>query len=260
MIDSAAIKEKLFSGPGYSTDLCLTADEFEFFRFTIEEQWLARIAAQHPEHEESFHKLGLENYHKLSHLVDHKTLWGKESRLFPQKAVDIIKQLPFMETLRAEFGEFTLSDVVHGDTIVKDRQEIYWRLVRSEAPSDVGPIHADKWFHNVLGSGYGMFPQGVVTIKIWIPIYCEPGKSGLIVIPDSHKSDWRYEYVEKDGFKKPVILEDVDKLGGVLVPTDPGTLLIFNDRLLHGGAVNRGGITRVSSEITLVLGKVKDRS
>ena len=253
MIDSVAINERLFSGPGYSTDLCLTADELEFFRFTIEEQWLARIAAQHPEHEESFCKLGLGNYHKLSHLVDHKALWGKESRLFPQKAVDKIKQFPFIDKLTELFGEFSISDVVHGDTIVEGRKEIYWRIVRPGSESDVGPIHADKWFHNVLGSGYGMFPQGVVTVKIWIPIYCEPGKSGLIVIPDSHKRDWRYEYLEKDGFKKPVILEDVGQCG-VLVPTDPGTLLIFNERLLHGGAVNRGDITRVSSEITLVLG------
>jgi len=254
MIDYSAIKERLSSGPGYSTDLCLTEDELEFFRFTIEEQWLARIAAQHPEHKESFRKLGLENYHKLSHLVDHRTLWGKEMRLFSQKAVDKIKQFPFIDKLTELFVEFSISDVVCGDTIVEGRQEIYWRIVRPYSVSDVGPIHADKWFHNVLGSGYGMFPQGVVTIKIWIPIYCEPGKSGLIVIPDSHKSDWRYEYVEKDGFKKPVILEDVDKLGGVLVPTDPGTLLIFNERLLHGGAVNQGDITRVSSEVTLVLG------
>jgi len=253
MIDYAAIKEELFSGPGYSTDLCLTANELEFFRFTIEEQWLARIAAQHPEHQESFRKLGLANYHKLSHLVDHKALWGKESRLFSQKAVDRIKQFPLIEKLTKLFGDFSISDVVYGDTIVEGRQEIYWRIVRPESVSDVGPIHADKWFHNVLGSGSGMFPQGVVTVKIWIPIYCEPGKSGLIVIPDSHKKDWRYEYVEKDGFKKPVILEDVDKLGGILVPTGPGTLLIFNERLLHGGAVNRGDIMRVSTEITLVL-------
>lgn len=254
MIDSATIEERLFSGPGYSTDLCLTADELEFFRFTIEEQWLARINAQHPEHKEIFRELGLPNYHKLSHLVNHKTLWGKESRLFPQKAVDKIKQFSFMEKLTALFGEFSISDVVHGETIVEGRQEIYWRIVRPESVSDVGPIHADKWFHNVLGSGYGMFPQGVVTVKIWIPIYCEPSRSGLIVIPDSHKRDWRYEYLEKDGYKKPIILEDVDKLGGILVPTDPGTLLIFNECLLHGGAVNRGDITRVSSEITLVLG------
>lgn len=247
------ILDRIFNSPGYSTDIFLSPSELNFFRCTIEEQWLARISAQHPEHKESFRKHGLANYHKLSHLVDHNKLWVKESRLFPQKAVDVIKQFPFMDKLTALFGEFSISDCVHGETIVEGQQEIYWRIVRPEMVSDVGPIHADKWFHNVLGSGDGMFPRGVATVKIWIPIYCEPGRSGLTVIPDSHKRDWRYEYLEKDGYKKPVILDDVNKLGGFLMPIDAGTLLIFNERLLHGGAVNRGDITRVSSEITLVL-------
>jgi hypothetical protein len=258
MIESDTIKERVFVTPGYATDLSLTPDELEFFRITIEDQWLAGIAAQYPEHAGSFRKLGIANYHKISHLVDHKTLWGKERRLFPQNAVDKIKQFSFMTRLSAVFGEFSISDVVYGDTVVQGRQEIYWRLVRPEAASDVGPIHADKWFHNVLGSGHGMFAAGIITVKVWIPIYCEAGKSGLILFPDSHKRDFRYEYVEKEGFKKPVILEDIDDLGGTLVPTDPGTLLIFNERLLHGGAVNRGDFTRVSSEITLVLGRFQD--
>jgi hypothetical protein len=258
IMNPKTVKEKIFNKPGYSTDLCLSSDELEFFRFTIEKQWLACIAARYPEHGESFRKLGLTNYHKLAHLVNHKTLWDKESRLFQQKTVEKIKQLPFMEKLKTVFGEFSISDVVCGNTIFEGRQEIYWRIVRPDAVSDVGPLHADKWFHNVLGSGYGMFPPGIVTVKLWIPIYCEPGKSGLIVVPDSHKRDWRYEYVEKDGFKKPVILENLDDLGGVLVPTDPGTLLIFNERLLHGGAVNLGDKTRVSGEITLVLERFDD--
>jgi ectoine hydroxylase-related dioxygenase (phytanoyl-CoA dioxygenase family) len=176
--------------------------------------------------------------------------------LFPQTAVDKIKKFPFLEKLTAVFDKFSISNVVYGDTIVEGREEVYWRIVRPGVIGDVGPIHADKWFHNVLGSGYGMFPPGITTVKIWIPIYCESGRSGLIVVPNSHKRDWRYEYVEKNGFKKPAILEDVDNLGGELVPTDPGTLLIFNERLLHGGAVNRGEMTRVSIEITLVLGRL----
>lgn len=253
MIDAAGIRKKIFGTPGFSTDICLSPDELKQFRAAIDEQWLAAIAEQHPEHVEQFRTHGLANYHKFAHLVDHQKLWGKEHRLLPQKSVDRIKQLPFMTKLREAFGKFSISDVVYGNTIVEGRQEIYWRIVRPGAATDVGPIHADKWFHNVLGSGYGMFPPGVVTVKIWIPIYCEPGKSGLIVVPDSHTREWRYEYVEKGGFQKPVILEDVDTLGGELVPTEPGTLLIFNERMLHGGALNRGDMTRVSTEITMVF-------
>jgi len=253
MIGSTVIRERVFETPGYSADLCLSPDELDFFRVCIKDQWLSRIAAHYPEHEDRFRELGLERYHELSHLLDHRVLWGKESRLLPQQAVERLLQFPFLKKLADVFGNFSISDVVYGDTIVGGQQEIYWRIVRPEEPGDVGPIHADQWFHNVLGAGSGMFPQGVKTVKVWIPIYCEPAKSGLLVVPDSHKNEWRHGYVEKEGFKKPVILEDVDTLGCKLVPTSPGTLLMFNDRLLHGGAVNRGDITRVSCEITLVL-------
>lgn len=252
MVDAAGIRKKIFGTPGFSADLCLSAEELQSFRQAIDAQWLAAIAEKYPEHVEQFRRQGLANYHKFAHLVDHQKLWGKENRLLPQHAVEALKRLPFMATLHEIFGKFSISDVVYGDTIIEGRQEIYWRIVRPGAASDVGPFHADKWFHNVLGSGEGMFPPGVVTVKIWIPIYCEPGKSGLIVVPDSHTRDWRYDYVEKGGFPKPEIQEDVAPLG-VLVPTEPGTLLMFNERMLHGGAVNRGDMTRVSTEITMVF-------
>jgi hypothetical protein len=254
MIDAAGIRKKIFGTPGFSTDLCLSVAELQLFRQAIDAQWLSAIAEKYPEHVEQFRQHGLANYHKFADLVDHQMLWSKEHRLLPQQDVEKIKQLPFMVQLRDVFGRFSISDVVYGNTIIEGRQEIYWRIVRPNAASDVGPFHADKWFHNVLGEGYGMFPPGVVTVKIWIPIYCEPGKSGLIVVPDSHNRDWRYEYVEKGGFPKPEIQEDVAPLG-VLVPTEPGTLLMFNERMLHGGALNRGDMTRVSAEITMVFEK-----
>lgn len=253
MINAASVKKKIFETPGFSTDFHLSADELQVFRDAIDAQWLAAIGEQRPEHVALFRQHGLPNYHRLSHLVDHQALWAKEHRLLPQEDVERIKKLPFMAQLREAFGGFSISDVVYGNTIVEGRQEIYWRIVRPGAANDVGPIHADKWFHNALGSGYGMFPPGVVTVKIWIPIYCELGKSGLIVVPDSHTRDWRYDYVEKGGFPKPEIRENVETLGGVLVPTEPGTLLMFNEKLLHGGALNRGEMTRVSTEITMVF-------
>ena len=250
---TGSIKDKIFKSPGYATDLKLSPEELDVFRRAIDAQWLSAIASEYPQHVETFKKHGLAEYHKFAHLVNHGKLWAKEHRLLPQEDVERISALPFMGALRQAFGEFSVSDVVYGNTIVEGRQEVYWRIVRPEEPGDVGPIHADKWFHNVLGSGYGMFPPGVQTVKIWIPIYCEPGKNGLIVVPESHTREWRYEYVDKGGYQKPEIREDIDTLGGVLVPTDPGTLLMFNERLLHGGALNKGSMTRVSTEITMVF-------
>ena len=156
--------------------------------------------------------------------------------------------------LREAFGDFRISDVVYGNTLEEGREELYWRLVRPFAASDVGPLHADKWFHESFGSSdYGMFPPGTTTIKIWTAIHCEPGKSGLIVVPDSHLRTWRYRSTDKGGVMKPELDEDLGTIPRLLVPTEPGTLLIFNEGTLHGGAVNLGDTSRVSMEITMVF-------
>ena len=35
----------------------------------------------------------------------------------------------------------------------------------------------------------------------------------------------------------------------------PGTVIVFNDKLLHGGVVNEGSETRVSMEFTMFVDK-----
>jgi ectoine hydroxylase-related dioxygenase (phytanoyl-CoA dioxygenase family) len=72
-------------------------------------------------------------------------------------------------------------------------------------------------------------------------------------VPDSHLKTWRYRKTNKGGFIKPELDEDPTTIPGVLVPTEPGTLLIFNEGTLHGGAVNKGDLSRVSMEITMVF-------
>ena len=74
-----------------------------------------------------------------------------------------------------------------------------------------------------------------------------------MVIPNSHKRTWNYEYVNKGGYLKPEIREDVSSIGAALLNTEPGSLVIFNENLLHRGAVNHGSTTRVSAEITMVF-------
>lgn len=250
--EPSRLRDQIFGSPGYSTDLALSLEELEVFRDAIFKQWLSVIAMVYPEHVETFDRHGLAQYHRFSHLVEHNKLWLKERRLLPREDVDLISALPFVTTLQRAFGDFVVSDALLGNTVVPGRKEIYWRIVRPGHPSDVGPLHADKWFHNSIGSGQAMFPPSVSTAKVWIPIYCEPGKSGLIVVPESHKRDWLHKYVDKDGCLKPELCETIDSTA-FLIETDPGTLVIFNENLLHGGAVNRGTMTRVSAEITMVF-------
>jgi hypothetical protein len=247
------LKSKIYVAPGYSSDLQLEPHELAMFRSAISEQWLSVIESHHPDLVEQFQRVGIQNYHEISHLIDHEKMWPKENRCLPLHSCKKIKALPFLRTLKNEFGDFELADVFYGDTHVAGREEIYWRLVRPAAATDVGSLHADKWFHEVMSMGDRAFPRGRSTVKVWIPIYSVPGKNGLMIVPNSHQRDYRYHAVPGMGGMKPHIDEDVANLGAELMLTDPGRMLIFNEGTLHGGAVNRGGETRVSAEITMVF-------
>ncbi|MFL9880079.1 phytanoyl-CoA dioxygenase family protein [Herbaspirillum rhizosphaerae] len=247
------LKSKIFDAPGFSKDVRLTQDELDIFRNAITEQWLSVIGAAHRELVPQFSEIGIPNYHQLAHLLTHETLWPKQTRCLPKHSCDKIKVLPFLQTLRDELGEFSISDVFYGDTHEAGREEIYWRLVRPHAAKDVGSLHADKWFHDVMGMDDQAFPSEAETVKIWIPIFSQPGKNGLMIVPNSHRKSYRYHAAPGAGGMKPVIDEDVSTLGAELMLTEPGNMLIFNEGILHGGAVNMGDQTRVSVEITMVF-------
>ena len=51
---------------------------------------------------------------------------------------------------------------------------------------------------------------------------------------------------------KPVLLDKEDSFEMTLVNTLPGESIIFNDNLLHGGALNLGLKTRISTEFTIL--------
>jgi ectoine hydroxylase-related dioxygenase (phytanoyl-CoA dioxygenase family) len=252
----SALAERLTEGPGYTTEFTLSSDELAVVRDAIEAQWLDAIAEAFPEHRAAFAQRGIARYHELAHLIDHRRVWRKKNRMLPRAAVERIKQLPFLAHLREELGDFHISDVVHEDGSVEaGREEIYWRLVRPGVASDVGALHTDQWFHDVLGGSGGLFAKGQRTLKIWLPVYSEPGRNGLKVIPGSQHKPWRVRYVDIGvGLGKPQLDEPVAApWREELMMTAPGNFVLFNERLLHGGAMNEGEMTRVSAEITLVF-------
>ena len=246
------IKEQVFGAKGYSADLCMSNSDLDEFRSHITEHWLQTIASVSPDLVPNAKEIGIQNYHLLADKLDHKSLWPKANRVLPQVAVDAIKNMDFFNALKQEFGSFLISDVY--DTRQHyGREEIYWRLVRPGVASDVGPLHVDKWFHQSFNMGHGMFPAGTVTVKIWIPIYCEPGKNGLAIVEGSHLEEYKFDVKMIDGLPKPIPYDDLSMVDAKLISTEAGNILIFHENTLHGGGVNQGGSTRVSAEITMVL-------
>jgi len=247
------IIRQVLEDPGYSTALSLNEAELTFFRGAIEKQWLETIENTYPEHVEKFKNIGIANYHQLSDLIDHNALWNKVNRCLPQDVVDKIKKLPFLKKLKEVFGEFKISDIAYDDQVKIGYEEIYWRLVRPNIATDVGSLHTDKWFHEILNFDEKILAKDAYTIKIWLPIFCEPGKNGLLIVPNSHKKTWEHSMKIVNGLPKPVLLE---KAEAILIDTRPGNMLIFNENMLHGGAKNLGLETRVSVEITMVFKKL----
>jgi hypothetical protein len=142
-----AIVTEVFQSPGYSLRAILHPEELATIRSLITESWLERIAAVHPELVSEFESLGIENYHELSHLIDHSALWPKEQRLLNAiRSARFIQNCSLFQKFKEWFGDYYITDVEN-----LGHEEFNWRLVRPHAGSDVGPLHADVWFYDVYG-------------------------------------------------------------------------------------------------------------
>ncbi|WP_127716313.1 phytanoyl-CoA dioxygenase family protein [Halobacteriovorax sp. HLS] len=248
-------KERIFKSQGYSQKMSIGDDELQKLRELIEAQFFSVIEEEYPEKLDSFSRNGLALYHELSYEIDHSATWPKKTRCLLQPACETIKKLPFWKQLENDFGPFLLGRVVYEKDIEWDRDEMYWRIVRPNEPTDVGTLHADKWFHDTMKIRERVFPQGAHALKVWIPIYCEPGKNGLAIVPNSHKdpSKWQYKSVEIENTSKPRLLCDESLVETELLNTPAGNIVIFNQDLVHVGALNSASTTRISLEITMIV-------
>lgn len=219
-------------------------------RAWVTEQFLHTIQCVAPQHVALYKEAGLANYHRVyqeAHF-EHGAVWRKSSRVLGPLAVAQVQQLQFYQTLSRHLGEFLVSDEEGFGW-----PGIYWRLVRPGA-SDIGPVHADKWFWDL---GHGEMPgepDEYYRLKIWMSLYSQAGKSGLRVVPSSQKSDaWRYHGEERGGMMKPVLAEKEEDLDLVGLPLSAGGFVVFHDKLLHGGMPNLGDDSRVSLEFTMLV-------
>lgn len=225
-------------GKGYALD-ALTPAELGEVRGIIAAQYLDNLAAAAPDLVGRAKAVGIDHYHTLPIAFDHGSFWSKERRVPPPSAVPAFERMGFFRRIRQTLPS---AAVYHDD--------LMWRVVRPNQPTDVGPVHADKWFWD---AGNGALPAGHDRFKIWIGVYTEPGKNGLTIKGHSHTSDrWKHHFEFKHGKMKPVLDESPEEIGMELLPLEPGGMVLFHDALLHGGALNVGSTCRVSIELTVM--------
>ena len=131
-----------------------------------------------------------------------------------------------------------------------------WRITRPNRKEDFRPVHRDVWFRLCNGEKRIIDNQKSIeiqTIKLWISLHSVPGKSGLLVAPNSHKKELPgFTRVQQDGFIKPYINKDeLTNIETYCLNTEPGDTVFFGEKLLHGGAPNLSNTCRISLEICL---------
>jgi hypothetical protein len=238
------IRDVVEGEAGFYTGLSLSENELDKIRCFIREQWLSVIAEWNPSIESIFRKVGINRYHEYDHLLDHSSIWQFRKRILCAEAVDYMRGSSLFKALASNFGDFRISGE-HGVSA----EEIVWRLVRPNAVSDVGPLHADEWFWAL---GNGTSPDGYQRFKVWISIFGEPGNSGFKFVSGSHKNDWNYQAEVRDGLSKPRIVDDISHLNIESFRGGEGEAIIFHDKLLHTGGLCVS-TTRVSIEFTIFI-------
>ena len=172
------------------------------------------------------------------------TVKGKAFRMFDAESVDRWKAHEFCRRLFTEDASLFISDEEN-----LGYPNIYWRLVRAGSASDVGPVHADYWFWDL---GHGSIPPGYRRVKTWIPLRQDQDHVGLSIGPGTHRMDFPYEKVFKDGKYKPVFERGPVEHLLIPSPVRVGQAVVFHDRLLHGGEVSPREL-RLSMELTWVM-------
>ena len=177
----------------------------------------------------------------------HNKLWSKRNRVLNNASANEVTDL-FKEILSGIFRSFEVSD--------EERLgfgNIYWRLVRPNAASDVGAAHRDSWFWEI--SPNQTMPPGKTTrYKVWIPLIISEGVNSLSFYSYSQlNKNLKWSTNIRDGQEKPFLVGDDISTKLVVANCQQGQPILFHDDTIHKGPINTSNTTRVSLEFTLCV-------
>jgi hypothetical protein len=243
----------VFGDDGFSIDVKLQPEELAELRRLTTQSWLDVIGKVAPDKRAEFEKFGIEEYHHLSHEIDHANVWTTHRRTFSAEVVDTIRSFSLFDLFDSECPGYRISSEMppYGDL---GRARVNWRLVRPGNGTDLGPIHADYWFEAVM-DGWSPEPAETIKVKIWIPIYLEQGLTGFAYVPESHRQHLPFSKKRlPDGHYKPHFDEADLPVPLKTLDTPCGTSVLFNYNLVHRGANSHNAKrTRVSMETTVLV-------
>ena len=227
--------------------------ELDKIRKLVSQHYLEIIKNKYPALAQIALNKTMNRYHEISDKIDHGNCWPVRMRTLPKEKSKDFLNLSFFKNLNNILGKFTVTDELN-----VGHEKIVWRIVRPNENKDISSIHQDKWYWD-LNESYTM-PPGKERVKCWMSLWCE-GHNGLLLYPGSQLKNISYDSVRRvsQGFgyeqKTPIFDSTAIKDKLVKIDCTPGTVIVFNDKLLHGGVTNRGFETRVSIEFSICVNK-----
>jgi hypothetical protein len=166
----------------------------------------------------------------------------KDSRILPSDLANSFQEFFYSSGyISQKAGEY-ITDEEH-----LGYPNIYWRIVRANSASDVGPIHADRWFWDL---NKEPFPITHQRVKVWMPLMQDDACPSLMLIPGSHANSYQYgSRSDASGKIKPTFIDETVAKQLDPAPVKVGEAVFFNDDLLHVGRTTEA--TRISLEFTL---------
>lgn len=131
-----------------------------------------------------------------------------------------------------------------------------WRITRPNQKQDFRSLHRDVWFRLNTG-GPEIFDDSrssnLQRLSAWISLNTVKHESGLLIVPNSQNSyEDNHKSTLENGIRKPSIQKDsLNEVKAVYADTPEGSIAIWGQNFLHGGAPNISNECRISLEFTL---------
>lgn len=183
---------------------------------------------------------------KINQLDD--IITNKSKRIFSTEDALKFLSLPSVYMLISKFPALKVSNALDPIKGLIPTPEVYFRIVRPNSGGDLTAGHIDFWFDDLYNLDMNVRPR----LKVWISLFTEPGKNGLLVKPKKDSVGFRYKTINTLYGPRPSLMDPPEISTYDFPSIKPGDGVIFDcESVLHLGAPNNSQMARISVEIAL---------
>lgn len=173
---------------------------------------------------------------------------NKSKRILSTEDANDFLSLPSIKLLISKFPTLKVCNALDPIKGLIPTPEVYFRIVRPNTGGNPTAGHIDFWYDDLYNLDMRVRPR----LKVWISLFTEPGKNGLLVKAKKSSKNYSYKTFQTPFGPRPSLIDPPDISTYDFPHINPGDGVIFDcESVLHLGAPNKGQMARVSVEISL---------